>query len=247
MMAKIETDREEMMARMDANQAKMDVNIKEMRSILSAWIANMRDDRKEKMSCQVTTAACLESKESNPEGISGGPYGRGRSEIFWNNEEEVQGPESSCRATRRAEGTDPRRLWIPEEVGCRLQEGVPSCSSDTTQEKRLQENSDAGKLWTAKGIGRSRSRRMIHTIKVARRRGHERKRYDQDSVAKETQKGRTFGKRRWKGQECKNGIRDRGLKQQLRGSKQIKDLGGRRPLCAECRVLIREVNAVCLF
>jgi hypothetical protein len=33
------------------------------------------------------------------------------------------------------------------------------------------------------------------------------------------------------GPECNNGIRDRGLNQRLQGSKRIKDLGGRRPLC----------------
>jgi hypothetical protein len=54
-----------MMARMDANQAKTDVHLKEMRS----WIANIRDDRKETMSCQVTKKACLESKKPNPEGM----------------------------------------------------------------------------------------------------------------------------------------------------------------------------------
>jgi hypothetical protein len=70
-------------------------------------------------------------------------------------EEAAQGPASSCKATRRAEGTIPRSLSIPEEVGCRLQEGIPSCSNGTAQGKVLQENSNPGKLWTAKGIGRS--------------------------------------------------------------------------------------------
>jgi hypothetical protein len=37
--------------------------------------------------------------------------------------------------------------------------------------------------------------------------------------------------RRWKGPECNYGIRDRGLKQKLQGSKGIKDIGGRLPLC----------------
>jgi hypothetical protein len=55
---------------------------------------------------------------------------------------------SSSRATQRAKGTDPRRLWIPEEVGCHLQEGVLSCSSGTAQ----------GKLWTAEGIGPHRNK-----------------------------------------------------------------------------------------
>jgi hypothetical protein len=45
---------------------------------------------------------------------------------------------------------------IPEEVGYRLQEGVPSCSSGTAQGKSLQEFSDPGELRTAEEIGRSR-------------------------------------------------------------------------------------------
>jgi hypothetical protein len=83
------------------------------------------------------------------------PYGKGCSEIFGTDGEAAQGPASSCRASRRAKGTDPRRLWILGEVGCRLQEGVPLCSSGMAQEKRFQEYSDPGILWTAEGIGRS--------------------------------------------------------------------------------------------
>jgi hypothetical protein len=45
---------------------------------------------------------------------------------------------------------------LPEEVGFRLQKGIPSRISGTAQEKRLQENSDPGKLQTAEGIGSSR-------------------------------------------------------------------------------------------
>jgi hypothetical protein len=55
-------------------------------------------------------------------------------------------------------------------------------------------------------------RKMMHRAKVARRRGHDRKRYDQDNVAPRTPKGRTSGMRRWKGPECNNGMRDRGIK-----------------------------------
>jgi hypothetical protein len=37
-------------------------------------------------------------------------------------------------------------LWIPEEVGYRLQEDVPSYGSGTAQGKRFHENPDPGKL-----------------------------------------------------------------------------------------------------
>jgi hypothetical protein len=75
MMIKIEINREEMMARMDANQERMNANLREeiqsgqveMRSIVNACIADMKDDRRETVSCQVTTEAYLDSKELNPE------------------------------------------------------------------------------------------------------------------------------------------------------------------------------------
>jgi DNA anti-recombination protein RmuC len=63
---------------MNANQAKMNTYLKEMReeiksgqaemrSIVNAWMANMRDDGRETVSCQVTMAVCLDSKEPKPE------------------------------------------------------------------------------------------------------------------------------------------------------------------------------------
>jgi hypothetical protein len=75
MMANIETDREEMMARMDANQERMNAGLSEeikfcqaeMKSVVNTWIADMKDVRRETVSCQVTTGACLASKELNLE------------------------------------------------------------------------------------------------------------------------------------------------------------------------------------
>jgi hypothetical protein len=39
----------------------------ELRSIVNAWIEDMKDDRNETMSCPITTEACLNSKELNTE------------------------------------------------------------------------------------------------------------------------------------------------------------------------------------
>jgi hypothetical protein len=39
----------------------------EIRCIVNAWIVEMKKDRKETMSCQATTVACLDNKELNPE------------------------------------------------------------------------------------------------------------------------------------------------------------------------------------
>jgi hypothetical protein len=66
------------MENIKTNQAKRDINLKEMRdelksgqaemrSTVNAWIAGMKDDRREIMSCQVMMEACLDSKEPNLE------------------------------------------------------------------------------------------------------------------------------------------------------------------------------------
>jgi hypothetical protein len=39
---------------------------------------------------------------------------------------------------------------IQEEVGCRLQEGVPPSKSGIAKKETPQENWDPGKLWTGK-------------------------------------------------------------------------------------------------
>jgi hypothetical protein len=81
-----------------------------------------------------------------------------------------------------------------------------------------------------------------HSTKVAWCRGHDRKRYYRNDVVQETQKGRTFGKRRLKGPECNSGIRDQGLRQQLQGSKRIKNPGTRRQLCLKIKRTSDGVN-----
>jgi hypothetical protein len=73
----------------------------------------------------------------------------------------TQGPTASCRVTRIAKGTDPRRLWIQEEIGCHLQEVVPSCSIGVVQGVSLQEISDPWKKLVAA------SREMTHCAEVA--------------------------------------------------------------------------------
>jgi hypothetical protein len=68
---------------------------------------------------------------------------------------------------------------------------------------------------------------MTHCVEVARRRGHNRKRFDQDSVAPRIPKGQTSRIRHWKGLDCSNDIRDRGLRQQLRDIELIHISGTR--------------------
>jgi hypothetical protein len=85
-------------------------------------------------------------------------------------------------------------------------------------------------------------RTINHIKRVARGRGQDRKRYDQDNVVQETRKGRTFGETHWKGQQCNNGIRGQGLKEQLQGNKRIKNPGRRRQLRLEIERMSKEFD-----
>jgi hypothetical protein len=67
-------------------------------------------------------------------------------------------------------------------------------------------------------------RKMMRRAGVAwRKENFVRRHSTKNNVEQETRKGRTEENRRRKGPECNNGIRDRGLRQQLRGSKRLKD------------------------
>jgi hypothetical protein len=68
---------------------------------------------------------------------------------------------------------------------------------------------------------------------------HGRKRYDQHNVVQESQKGQIFRK----GLECNNGIRVRGLRQQLRGSKKINDLGDKMAVMSKQRITMNGTTA----
>jgi hypothetical protein len=71
-------------------------------------------------------------------------------------------------------------------------------------------------------------RKMTHHAGVAQHKEHDRKGYDQENVERGAPKGRKDGRTRrecGKGPDCNNGIRDRDLRQQLRGAKRIKNLG----------------------
>jgi hypothetical protein len=92
-------------------------------------------------------------KDAVRSGASGGPYGTSRSENWHRAKDAAHGRASNCRAPRKGKATDPRRLCIPEEVGCRLQEDNPPCRSGTAQGKLRQENLVPRKFWTAEGIG----------------------------------------------------------------------------------------------
>jgi hypothetical protein len=137
----------DLLARMEA---EINANHKRMMAKLRTWREERKTDREARKTTDLKRNQWYLSRNI------GRSLGRCRGETGQRTEDAALGPEASCKATRRAKGTDTRRLWIRDEVGCLLQEGVLSCSSGTAQEKCPQENSDPGKLWTVEGIGCSR-------------------------------------------------------------------------------------------
>jgi hypothetical protein len=113
MQAKMDAN-QEMTGRLDskteANQAKTDVNLKEIKEKI---LAKMEPNQERMM-------ACLEkAKEPTPQenevctGAGESPQGRCRSGA------REQEPPSSCRAPWEPEATDPGQWWMPEETDCR--------------------------------------------------------------------------------------------------------------------------------
>jgi hypothetical protein len=127
---------------------------------------------------------------------------------------------------RRAKGTNPRKLWIPEEVGCRLQEGVLPCSSGMeekeTRRTGTQEICGRRKELAIAGI------RMTHCAQVVRRKGlsHEgtsveqgrQKNQTKKKFARGTSKSRTPRRRQRATQQGNNRMRKRNPKELRRES-----------------------------
>jgi hypothetical protein len=106
----------------------------------------------------------------------------------------------------------------------RQSETVAEHNCWTRQEKSLEKNCGPRKEFAASGI------RMTRCAKVARGREHGLQRQGTDNIAPRTRKGRTEENRSFNCPECKNGISNRGRKQQLRGRMRISDLCGGQPL-----------------
>jgi hypothetical protein len=88
-----------------------------------------------------------------------------------------------------------------------------------------QGNCGPRKRLTAAGI------RTTPCAKVARGREHGLQRQGKDDIVPQTQKQQKEGEGLWKDPECNSGIRDRGLREQLRGRMRISDQCGGQPPC----------------
>jgi hypothetical protein len=201
----------------------------ELRSIVSVCIANMGDDPKEAMSCQVTTEACLDSKELNPKDMESKLEHREAP-----TEEAAVKSSGTMKKRHRGQHLATGRRGEPKELtrgdcGSRRKLATVCTKISRCVAVARRKGNIFRKIRTQKNFG-PRKELTAAGRKMTRCAGHRPKAKNKDDVASRNPKGRTFGMRRWKGPEYYNDIRARGLKQQLRGSKRIKDLGGRRPL-----------------
>jgi hypothetical protein len=188
----------------DNNQERMDVNLKEMRediksgqaemrSIVGAFqekmdqcAASRRDDQKETVSFQETTEAHLECEE--------------QTSVTMEFEEEHQVAPKEEAAVMPVGGLRKRRRDRNLAAGPRQE-----------PKGRIQENSESRRRLTVAG-----RKRTCHARVAWRRENCVRKDWTRNQAEQEPPKQRRGMKRLWKVPECNNGLRNRGLSQQLR-------------------------------
>jgi hypothetical protein len=207
----------------------------EIRSIVGAFqekfdacVASRRDDQKETISFQETAEAHLECKE--------------QTSVTMESEEKHQEAPKEDAVVKPVKGRKKRhrgrkpaagRRGEPKELaqsdcgsGKKLAEAGRKMTRHATEawrkrnvfrKIRTEENCGPCKEFAVSGI------RMTQCAKVAQGRKHGLQKQEKDDIAPRTRKGQTEEKRRFTGPDCKNGIRNRGLSQQLHGNTRIKD------------------------
>jgi hypothetical protein len=116
--------------------AKMGVNHKKMMTEMRAW----REERKADQETREATDSEANPEEKQCEAEQGKiPKEEAAVKSSGTMKKRHRGRHLAAGRRGEPKETDPRRLRIPEEVGCRLQEGVPPCKSGMTQEEHRQE------------------------------------------------------------------------------------------------------------
>jgi hypothetical protein len=251
-----ESLKEMMEEMMNANQAKTNADLKDMReeiksgkaemgSVVNAWIADMKKDRRETMSCQVTTAACLDSVELNTaemksesehrevskEDAIGKPV-NGRKKRHWGRNI-VAGRRGEPKELTRGECRSRRKL----AASC----GKVSHRAAVARRKRnvfrkiltqghcgpRKESATAGRNITRcarvaqlMGHGLQGRSHEVPSVEKGRRNNQTRNKF-----ARGTRKGWTLGRRQLMRQEGTNGSRNRYFEEQLRPGSEMTTSG----------------------
>jgi hypothetical protein len=237
----LETQMDSLASKMDKDRDEMKANLHQMkREIIDAWLTEMKDWRRELMVCQETmeanpetteacqdmTEACQEVKELSPEEMESEVE---RREI----PTEVAAVKSSRTMKKRYRGRrkSAGRRGKPKELtrsdcgsrgllaaACRKvsrRATVAWCKRYVSRKIRTQDNC---RPWST--LRSKVARRKVKVVREGR---------TKHSVAPRTQRGCTCRMKRWKDPSCvfriqnqegKNGIRNRGLRQQLQSKRE---------------------------
>jgi hypothetical protein len=228
--AKEDANLKTMLASMDAHQTRMDAMHKKLMAKMDAWLTDTNDNREKTMACQEKTEVHLKGKEE-PASVEIKP-GVAHEEVPLEDAPRI--PVREPRKRRRDRNLDARRRRKQNERtqnkdGCR--KSLVTADRRTTRRTKVawRKRSILRKSWTQRNCG-LRKEATAAGIKVTRRAGVARRKRNfvrkyptRDIVEQEIPKRRAEENKRWKGPEYENDIRDRGLKQQLRGNKQTKN------------------------
>jgi hypothetical protein len=198
-----ETDREEMKTAIQSIQSELDETIQQRVENIMTRV-NHKTQSLQK-ACQ-ETIACHEVMEACTEKIQSDPR--------------------MMQSVVEHEEVPKEEAEVMPVGGLRKRSGDRNPATRRRQKPkgRIQAGCESRKRLTVAG------RRMTHCAGVAwLRRNVVRKDWTRNQAERGTPKRREDGERLWKGPECNNGIRDRGLREQLQSRMRIEDLGGRRP------------------
>jgi hypothetical protein len=239
------TKKEIMKKMINANQAKTKANLKdmreeiksgqaEMRFIVNVWIADMKKDRKETMSCHVTTDACQDSKELNLEDVK-----------FEVEHREVPMEETAVKSSRTMKKRHKGRHLVagrrgePNELprgDCGSQRKLASACKKMSRRAEVarRKRKFFRKIRTQGNCGPQKklaaaSRKMPHCAKVAQCKGYglqgrshegpsveQGRRKIRPGINLQEEQGLTLGRRQLMPQEGNNGTRNRDFEEQLR-------------------------------
>jgi hypothetical protein len=128
---------------MDAYQeetlAKMDANNEEIMAKMKAWRKEMKAGREARNATDLEANPEEKVSEAVHEEV---PKEQAAVKPVGGLRKQQRGAESGCRAPLEAEGKDPGKLWIPEEIGLHRPEDDQPCRSGTAQGTCHQEESD---------------------------------------------------------------------------------------------------------
>jgi hypothetical protein len=199
------------------------VDLQVVKTSFETRTKGMKNTREEMVACQETMEARLEGKEE-PASEEMKPE-VAHEEVP--KEDAAVMPVRGLRKQRRGQKHAAGRREEPEKLNrgiCGPRENLAATCRKVSRRATVawRRRNILRKFWTRRSC-RLRKEVAAARVRITRCSGHRRKGRNKDGVERETHKGPTERNGHWRGPVCENGIRNRGLKLQLRSSKRIKD------------------------